>query len=155
MEMLTTALLEELDRREIPYELLPHAHTETAEAEAEAVGAYAREVVKTIVLVTRDGFVRAVLPAVERLDLGKVRRALGSHDVHLATEKALAGAYPQFELGAVPPLGGPEDDVLVAASIAEFDWVVVEAGTHDESVRLRADDLIAAADATLADICED
>ena len=67
-----------------------------------------------MVLTTPDGFVRAVLPASNRLDLGKLREILGTKDVELATEAVLAGAYPEFELGAVPPLtGGDGDRVLV------------------------------------------
>jgi prolyl-tRNA editing enzyme YbaK/EbsC (Cys-tRNA(Pro) deacylase) len=155
MITLTTPLLEELDRLEIGYELILHPHTESAEAEAEAVGTHAREVVKTLVLVTPTGFVRAVLPAYERLDLYKVRRALGSSKVHLASEVELAGAYPQFELGAVPPIGGPDDPVIVDESVADFDWAIVEAGTHDESVRIHAGQLLAAAGALIASIVEE
>ena len=50
---------------------------------------------------------RAVLSASERIDLRKVKAILGSGDVHLASEQVLAGAYPEFELGAVPRLGAP------------------------------------------------
>lgn len=155
MAVLTTPLLEELDRREIGYELIPHRHTECAEDEAEAVAPHGREVVKTIVLVTPLGFVRAVLPAVERLDLQKVRRAFGIGAVHLASEAVLATAYTQFELGAVPPLGGPDDPVIVDETVADFDWAIVEAGVHDESVRIHAGELLSAAGAVIADICED
>src|SRR5215217_2149564 len=54
--------LNELDAAGVQYELIPHAHTETAVAEAEAVGVEPAHVAKTIILVTRTGFVRAVLP---------------------------------------------------------------------------------------------
>ena len=55
------------------------------------------------------GYARAVLPASERLDLRKLgdfARRPASKKVHLASEEALARDYPEFELGAVPPLGG-------------------------------------------------
>ena len=110
-----------------------------------------------MVLSTLDGFFRAVLPASERRDLGKVRALLGTRDVHLATEEVLAGAYSDFELGAVPPLTGDGggDRVLVDHRLCESDWVVLEAGTHEQSLRLRSSDLVELSDARVVDLSRD
>lgn len=143
-----------LDAKHVSYELIPHRHTETAAAEARAIRVDPAQVAKTLVLVTEDGFVRAVLPANERVDLEKVRQALDGENVQLATEQVLAGAYPDFELGAVPPLGGATGDrVLVDIRIKEAPSTVFEAGTHEYSVRIDPADLIAAANALVADVC--
>ena len=105
---------------------------------------------------TPGGHVRAVLPASERLDLGKVRTVLDTNDVELATEDVLAGEYPEFELGAVPPLtGGEGDRVLVDRRLCENEWVVVEAGTHEQSLRLRTADLVGRCNAQLVDLSQD
>ena len=123
--------------------MLPHARTDTAAAEAEALGIQPEEVAKTLVLSTPAGYVRAVLPASERIDLHKVREHVeGGKRVHLATEEDLGRDYPEFELGAVPPFGGPDDGVLVDSRLATRETVVLEAGSHEQSVRLRAADLI-------------
>lgn len=99
---------------------------------------------------------RAVLPASDRLDLGKLREILGTKDVELATEAILVGAYPEFELGAVPPLtGGNGDRVLMDRRLRENDWVVLEAGTHEQSLRLRTSDLVELTDARLVDLSQD
>jgi Ala-tRNA(Pro) deacylase len=96
-----------LDEAKVGYELLPHARTETATAEADALGVDPSEVAKTLVLSTPEGNVRAVLPATERVDLRKVREHIeGGKRIHLATEDDLAREYPEFELGAVAPVGG-------------------------------------------------
>jgi Ala-tRNA(Pro) deacylase len=109
-----------------------------------------------VVLTTPDGFVRVVLPASERVDLGKVRTILDTTQVQLATEEVLAGAYPEFELGAVPPLtGGDGDRVLLDRRLCENDWVVLEAGTHEQSLRMRAADLVELSGAQLVDLSED
>jgi Ala-tRNA(Pro) deacylase len=149
------ALLEEAG---VGYEVLPHAHTETAAAEAEALGVSPGEVAKTLVVTTPTGHVRAVVPASERLDLGKLRDVLaegGRHKVHLATEEDLGRDYGDFELGAVPPFGGPGDEVVIDQRVAERDAVVVEAGNHDQSLRIAAADLVRITGAQVADICED
>ena len=144
-----------MQRENIPHELLPHPHTETARDEALAVGLL--EVAKTIVVFTDRGYVRTVIPADGRLDLHKIRAALESgKDTRLATEEELAEAYPMFEIGAVPPFGGPTGDRgIIDRRLADRDALVFAAGTHDESVRLRTRDVIRLAEAVIADICED
>jgi Ala-tRNA(Pro) deacylase len=151
---MTRRLVEE---HALGYEVIAHRHTETATAEAKEIGATPTEVGKTIVLKGERGFVRAVLPASERLDLHKLRGLIGCGSAaRLATEKELAAAYPMFELGAVPPFGGPTGDLAVIDhKLAIGETVVIEAGAHDESIRLRTQDLIRIAGAQIADICED
>jgi len=155
--MTAVELTRELSSRNLTYELIPHSETMTAHDEAQALGVPGFEVAKTLVLVTDTGRVRAVLPASERLDMHKVRELFsGGKSIRLATEPELAEAYPMFELGAVPPFGGPEDDrTIVDRRLAERESVVIEAGSHVESVRMRATDLIAVTRADTADICAD
>ena len=68
-------LLDQLDEAGIEYELLPHRRTDTAVAEAEALGIEPSHA-KTLVLATSAGFVLAVLPAPSG---SRVRRARGRH----------------------------------------------------------------------------
>jgi len=99
--------------------------------------------------------VRVVVPATARLDLLKVRPLIGCGPaVRLASEAELAEAYPMFELGAVPPFGGPSSDaVIVDRRLALLDTVILEAGTHDESIRIPVPDLLRVAGAQVADVC--
>jgi Ala-tRNA(Pro) deacylase len=150
------SLITQLEQASIAYELIDHPRTTTAHAEARVLGLEPREVAKTVVLATPEGFVRAVLPGSDRLDFGKLREILGTKHVELATEAVLAGAYPDFELGAVPPLtGGDGDRVLVDRRLCENEWVVLEAGTHEQSLRLRTSDLMELTDARLVDLSQD
>jgi Ala-tRNA(Pro) deacylase len=145
-----------LDEASVGYELLPHPRTETAAAEAETLGVDPKEVAKTLVLSTPEGHVRAVLPASERINLRKVREHVeGGKRIHLATEEDLARDYPDFELGAVPPFGGAGDRVLVDSRLAERETVVLEAGSHEQSVRIQTADLLRVARAEVVDIAED
>jgi Ala-tRNA(Pro) deacylase len=146
-----------LNEKGFSYELIPHAHTERAADEAEALGVEPEAVAKTVVLTGTEGYVRAVLPASERLDLHRLRRHLREGKaLRLATEAELVYAYPAFELGAVPPFGGPAGDrVVVDTHVADRDWTIVEDGSHDRSVRVRTSDLIAATGAAVAEICHD
>lgn len=143
-----------LEQAGIDFEVLEHAHTERAADEAEALGIGPEAVGKTLVLVASSGNVRAVLAASERVDVHKVAAVLGvgGKKVHLASEDDLARDYPEFELGAVPPFGGREDRVIVDERIAGRDSVVLEAGSHDRSVRLKTSDLVRLTSAQVADV---
>jgi len=153
----THELGELLDREGVAYELLPHPHTETAREEAQALGVDPHEVAKTIVLTSGHGYVRAVIPATDRLDVHKVRELLDLHEhPYLAHELELAAAYPSFELGAIPPIGGPAGDrVVVDRRLADRDSIVIEAGSHDASVRLATMDLLVLTHAAIGDLCHD
>ena len=154
--MSTSELVEELDKRQIGYEVVLHERTEHAADEATALGVPQREVGKTLILKGDRGYVRAVLPASERLDLRSLRERLDDRELRLATEEELAEAYAGFELGAVPPFGGPTGDrVVVDRKIAELDQVTFEAGTHRESLRVRAVDLVALTKANVFDLCSE
>jgi len=151
--MLTVDLMRELELNRVEYDAIKHVRTLTAFDEARAVGVEPAEVAKTVVLVD-GGYVRATVPASARLDLHKVNAVLGeAHHARLATESELAAAYPMFELGAVPPCGGPAGDrVLLDRRLAEAEFVVFEAGRHDLSVRLKTDDLLALTAAEVDDL---
>ena len=150
-------VLRALGRLRGDFDVLEHTHTERAADEAAALGIGPEEVAKTLVLTAPAGNVRAVLPASERIDLHKVADELGvgGKNVHLLSEEDLARDYPDFELGAVPPLGGREDQVIVDVRLAQRDSVVFEAGSHDMSVRLKAADLMRLTGAQVANICRD
>ena len=149
-----TSFLEEAG---VDFDVLEHERTERAADEATALGVGAEEVAKTLVLVAPNVNVRAVLAASERIDLHKVAAVVGASGkkMHLASEDRLARDYPEFELGAVPPFGGREDQVIVDEQLAGRDSVVLEAGSHDRSVRLKAADLMHLTKAHVADICRE
>lgn len=155
--MTAVGLIQELARQQVSYEVIPHQRTQSAGEEAAAVGVAPTEVAKTLILATDEGFVRAVVPGSERLDLTKARALVGGgKHTRLATEAELAGSYPMFELGAVPPFGGPTGDrVIVDAQLPEHEFVVLDAGSHSESVRMRTSDLLNLAGAEIADLCRD
>jgi Ala-tRNA(Pro) deacylase len=153
----TEDLTRALDEAGAAYELLPHAHTESALAEAEALGLEPDDVAKTLIVKTREGYLRAVVPASGRLDERKIRDLTGGSkkNVHLASEDDLRRDYPDFDLGAVPPVGGARrDPVIVDSRVAARESVVLEAGSHEQSVRIATSDLVRAAGAEVTDICK-
>lgn len=146
-----------LDERDIAYEAVEHAERFTAAAEARASGVEPHDAAKEVVLRRGDGYVLAVIPASERLDIRKARALFGDEAViRLATEDEIADGFPQFELGALPPfgpmLGVPE---IVDRRLLDHPRVLCNGGDHRHSVRVDPNELVRLGDARVADICID
>jgi Ala-tRNA(Pro) deacylase len=149
------ALGEVLGKAGIGFDVLDHDRTETAVLEAAALGLRPSEVAKTVVVRAPEGDVRVVISSGDRIDMHRLRELLdGGSDVRLATEDELASDYPEFELGAVPPVGGKQDAVLVDRRVAERETVVLEAGVHDQSIRIDVADLVRVTGARVVDVVE-
>ena len=131
-------LLEWLDEHDIDHEVHLHAETFTAASTARAEGVEARTFAKVVGVVADDGRkALLIIDATDRLDLGKVREALGAHDVRLLTEPELADAAPGCEAGAIPAVG----ELFGLPTLADFAVrddaeISFNAGTHRHAVRV-------------------
>jgi Ala-tRNA(Pro) deacylase len=150
----TTSHLEE---QGIAYELVEHDRAFTAAAEARAAGQEPANAVKAVLLRDLNGYELVVLQASDRLDLRRVRE-LGEtrSELRLATEEEMDADFPQFELGALPPLGemlpAPE---IVDRRVLDHDRVLCNAGDHTHSVLVDPMEIVLAANAEVADVRED
>ena len=100
-----TNIVQYLDEQGVGYEVLSHRETFSTSEEAKSLGITASHVAKTLVIKAGGGEVLAVIPASERVDTHKLRDVIGDNHARLATEDEMSEQYPEFELGAVPPLG--------------------------------------------------
>ena len=149
-------IMRSLRQQKIDFEPRRHPRTRTAKDEARALHAAPEHVGKTLVINAAGEWIRVVIPASERLSLPRLRDAIGVDEVRFATEEELAAVYPAFELGAVPPFGGPEGDrVVVDRRVADLESVIVEAGSHSDSLLLATADLVRITDAIVADVIAD
>lgn len=151
------AITDYLEGQGIDHALIEHPATMTAAAEAEATERPRHQVAKTVVLQDRGGYVLAVIPASERLDVHKLRELLGaSKALRLATEGEMGADFPQIEVGATPPIGPmlPRAEV-VDRRLLEEDRILCPAGDHQHSVLLDPRDVVRIAGAKVADVCED
>jgi len=131
-----------LEQRGISFEVIPHQRAFTSVDEARTMGVEADEVLKTVVVDTSSRHALAVVPGSRRLDMHRVREAVGDQHAHLATEDELARDFPRFELGAFPPLGSLLGvETFVDPEVSQHETVVFAAGTQTESVRLKTADL--------------
>ena len=145
-----------LDERGVEYELVTHAETFSAAAEARAAGVPAGHVAKTIVLREERSYRLVVIPASRRLDLSRLRElGGGSPHLQLASEHEMERDFPDFEVGALPPFGpllpAPE---VVDIRLLYHDRILCSAGDHRHAVSLDPRELLRIAEPQVADICE-
>lgn len=141
----------------VAFQMLEHPRTSSAFADARATHRRPESVGKTVVLRDLEGYVLAIVPASQRLDLRKLREVLGaSRKLQLVDEAEMGQEFPQFEVGAIPPCGGtlPAAEV-VDRRLLDEDRIVCASGDHKHSILIDPRDLVAAAAAQVADICQD
>jgi len=137
-----TRVIERLQDEGLRFMVLHHAEADTSIGEAIALGIAPDEVAKTLVVKTGGRFTPVVIPATRRLDMGRLRAAMHDQHARLATEAELRERFPDFELGAFPPLpelfGSP---AYVDPEVLEHTTVVFATGDRSESLRMRTADL--------------
>jgi prolyl-tRNA editing enzyme YbaK/EbsC (Cys-tRNA(Pro) deacylase) len=141
-EAAMASVREYLKAKGVPFEVIPHEQAFTSIDEARALGISADEVVKTIVLDTASGHALAVLPGSRRLYMRLVRKAVGDSHAKFADEEELHRDFPGVELGGFPPLGSLVGaPTFVDPEVFSHETVVFAAGTQNESVKVRTEDL--------------
>jgi Ala-tRNA(Pro) deacylase len=135
-------VLDYLQGRGATFTVIPHPKVSTAEGEAHATHVDGDLVAKTVVLIANFGTAIAVVPASRRLDMELAGAAVGDPNARLATERELEQQFPDYELGALPPLSmlllAP---MYVDPAVLEQDEIVFAAGRQDVSVRMSTTDL--------------
>ena len=96
-----------------------------------------KEMAKVVVLEVDGRLVMGVIPGSQRINLNTAKASLGAKSVKLATEAEFISRFPECEIGAMPPFGNIYGvPTYVDKSLAEEDYIVFEAGTHTEAIRL-------------------
>jgi Ala-tRNA(Pro) deacylase len=133
--------VEYLRENGVEFESDVHTRTYTAQglAHAEHVSGY--KVAKPVIVKGKSGFTMCVLPAPKHVDLEQVAKALGEKEVRLATEPEMAELFPDCELGAEPPVGQMFGLATVMdVQLEEDDFLIMQAGSHTEAVKVRRED---------------
>lgn len=125
-----------LDRKGVPYQIIHHDPTPSANRSAEAAHIPGDRLVKAVVLEDDGKYLLAALPATRRLKLGRLHQSLGEH-VGLATEAEVEHLFNDCERGAVPALGSAYGlETLLDDSLKDLDEVYIEGGDHESLVCL-------------------
>jgi Ala-tRNA(Pro) deacylase len=135
--MLSPRLHHFLDERHGHYTALTHDRTITAQETAEAARIAHQHFAKTVMLKVDGKLAMMVMPASYRIDLIRLSRAMGGSLVELAQEEEFRDAFPDCELGAMPPFGHLYGmSVYVDSRLTGHAEIAFNAGSHTDVVRM-------------------
>jgi Ala-tRNA(Pro) deacylase len=141
-----------LDKSRVDYKHLMHEHVSTSEDAAKIRGTNLADAAKAIILKVqnKDGsfsFVQAVIPANERIDLKKLKIILGTKNVALASPQEVV-ENTNCTIGSVPPFASVLFNIPIYMddSVLQKDFIVFSAGTHNDSIEMKAQDYLVVVD---------
>lgn len=134
----------------VPFQVQHHAVAYTAQEVAATEHVPGKMLVKVVMVLADDDLVMTALPAPYMLDVDKAGEILGKK-VRLAEEEEFAHAFPDCEVGAMPPFGNLYDvPVYVDESLTQDETIVFQAGTHTDTISARYADFERLAQPTVA-----
>lgn len=139
--MINQKLREFLDSNGVSYRTEVHEPTVDASRTAQAAHVRGREFAKTVIVKADGRLFMTVLPSTDRVDVDQLKQALGAKDLELADEDEINAAFPDCEIGAMPPFGNLYNmDVFVSQHLREDEHIVFNAGSHSEVIRMSYQD---------------
>jgi len=129
-------LIDCLKENKVDYEILHHPEAVTAQRIAQAEHVKGRRHAKIVMVKSGEQHLMTVLPADHQIDLKKLKKAVGKA-VSLDTEQEFKPLFPDCAVGAMPPFGNLYGvPTYVDKSLSQEEYIVFEAGTHTDAIKL-------------------
>jgi Ala-tRNA(Pro) deacylase len=129
-------LVSYLNEKKVPYEILHHPEAFTAQTIAAAEHVKGRHHAKVVMVKSGGQHLMTVLPADSRLDLEKLEKLTGK-PAAIESEAEFKGLFPDCAPGTMPPFGDLYGvATYVDKSLTKEDYIVFEAGTHTDAIKL-------------------
>jgi Ala-tRNA(Pro) deacylase len=142
-----------LREHSVPFEVHHHPPAYTAQRVAQAEHVSGRMVVKVVMAFADGKMVMLALPAHRNANLAKAAEVAGAKEVRLAHEDEFAAAFPDCDVGAMPPFGNLyEIPVYVDSELAEDETIIFNAGTHEDTIHMKFEDFRQLVEPTMADL---
>ncbi|MFN8634288.1 MAG: YbaK/EbsC family protein [Chloroflexota bacterium] len=119
----------------VPFEVQHHPLVYTAHEVAASEHVLATQMAKVVMVVADGVLAMLVVPSSRKIDEAATAATLDVQEVRLAGEHEFEHAFPDCEVGAMPPFGNLYDiPVYVDRALAEEGRIVFNAGTHTETI---------------------
>ena len=129
-------LIDCLKENKVDYEILHHPEAVTAQRIAQAEHVKGRHHAKIVMVKSGEQHLMTVLPADHQIDLKKLKKAVGKA-VSLDSEQEFKPLFPDCAVGAMPPFGNLYGvPTYVDKSLSQEEYIVFEAGTHTDAIKL-------------------
>jgi Ala-tRNA(Pro) deacylase len=133
-------LIKYLNDKKIVYEILHHPEAFTAQTVAAAEHVKGRRHAKVVMVKSENEHLMMVLSTNSRVDLEKLEKALGK-SVAVEREPEFEALFPDCAPGTMPPFGNLYGlPTYVDRALSKEDFIVFEAGTHTDAIKLQYKD---------------
>ena len=130
-------LTEFLNAHNVKYVTITHSPAFTAQEIAASAHIPGKELAKTVMVNIDGKMAMAVLPASSKVNLEALKNAAGAKTAELASEDEFQRAFPDCDIGAMPPFGNLYGmEVFASEALAQDEEIAFNAGSHVELVRL-------------------
>lgn len=141
-----------LEKSGINYEELAHKTVYTAYDVAQTLKKELKHIAKNLLIQADKTFVLVVVPADKKLNLDKIRQALGAKKVSIPNEKIMLKVL-KIKPGAVSSFGKLHKmETLVDKALVKSKEAIFATGSFTDSVLMKVKDFVAMEEAKLADI---
>jgi len=133
-----------LNDSKVRFTTMQHPVVYTAQEIAAAQHVPGRQLAKCVLVKTDRGPILAVLSAIYRIDLKRLRAAVRAKTAAIAKESDIKAQFPDVEVGAMSPFGNLyQVPVVVERILGESEEIVFNAGTHTDTIKMRYRDFAA------------
>jgi len=133
-------LIKYLNDKKIVYEILHHPEAFTAQTIAAAEHVKGRHHAKVVMVKSGNKHLMTVLPANSRIDLEKLEKVIDG-SVAVEHEPEFKDLFPDCAPGTMPPFGNLYGlPTCVDRALTKEDFIVFEAGTHTDAIKLQYKD---------------
>ncbi len=134
-------LKEFLDKSKVPYKLSTHQEVYTAQEVAHSLHVKGQYLAKVVMIKSKDKLVMTVLPASHKVNIEKIKTLLNDPETRLATEAEFKTAFPDCDVGAMPPIVHLYGLELYAdKALTQDPEIIFQAGSHVETIRMKYSD---------------
>ncbi len=135
--MVVKRVKELLDSEHVKYVTIDHSPAFTAQEIAERAHIPGKELAKSVIVKIDGKLAMIVVPATSHVELGHLKEMLGASHIELASEYEFKDAFPDCEVGAMPPFGNLYGmQVFVSQALREDEQIAFNAGSHKELIRI-------------------
>jgi Ala-tRNA(Pro) deacylase len=144
-----------LDENKIQYKCWTHLPVHTSEEAAKIRGTSLESGAKALVLRSEGKFLMVVIAGDKKMDMKKVKQAIKSSRLSLATPEEVLHVT-NCEIGSVPPFGNLFSiPVYLDRSLLRSPIINFNAGRHDTSIAMSVDDFRKVVKPVLVDLAQE
>lgn len=139
--MIAKDLKKLLDSHKIKYVMVKHSPAFTIQEVCQAAHFSSDKMAKSVIVKLDEGLAMAVIPGSKKVDLELLKKISKSKKADIASEDEFRHAFPDCELGAMPPFGNLyKMKVYVDDSLTKEKEIGFNAGTHSELIKMNFKD---------------